>query len=62
MTGDSTLTFAEADTDESGALSEDELNALTVAQIRAIAEEKGYTITATRKADIISEFLTAQEG
>ena len=54
------MTFEEADTDESGTLSEDELNALTIAQIRAIAEEKGYTITATRKADMIAEFLEQQ--
>ena len=40
--------------------SEEELNALTKAQIRAIAEEKGYTITKTVNAEIIAEFLAAQ--
>jgi len=55
------ITVAEADTDSDGKLSEAELNALTIAQIKALATERGYTITATRKADIISEFL-AQEG
>lgn len=55
------ITAAEADTDSDDVLSEEELNALTVAQLKAIAAEKGYTITATRKADIIAEIL-AQEG
>ena len=55
------MTFSDADTDESGELSEAELNALTIAQIRAIAEEKGYTLTTSKKADIIAEFL-AQQG
>lgn len=54
-------TVAEADTDSDGKLSEDELNALTIAQIKALATELGYTITTTRKADIIAEFL-AQQG
>lgn len=35
---------------------------MTVAQIKALASEMGYTITATRKADIIAEFLAAQEA
>lgn len=38
------------------------LNELTITQIKQIAEEKGYKITATKKADIISEFLEQQEG
>lgn len=33
---------------------------MTIAQIKALAEELGYTITATRKADIIAEFLSQQ--
>lgn len=61
MTGDS-VTFEEADTDEDNTLSESELQALTIAQIKAIAGELGYTISATRKADIIAEFLTQQGG
>lgn len=56
------MTFEEADTDEDETLSESELQALTIAQIKAIAAEKGYTITATRKADIIAEFLAAQSA
>lgn len=51
----------EADTDNDGTLSEDELQALTIAQLKAVAAEKGYTITATKKADIIAEIL-AQQG
>ena len=35
---------------------------MTIAQIKALAIELGYTITATRKADIISEFLAEQEA
>lgn len=56
------MTAESADTDNDGTLSEEELSALTIAQIKAIASEKGYTITATRKADIIAEFLAAQSA
>lgn len=56
------ITAAEADTNSDDVLSEDELNALTVAQLKAIAAEKGYTITKTKKADIIAEILAAQAG
>lgn len=38
----------------------DELNSMTVDQIKAIAAAKGYTITKTVKAEIITEFLAAQ--
>lgn len=44
----------------SGKMSESELSDLTIAQIKSIAAEKGYTITASRKADIIAEFLEQQ--
>jgi hypothetical protein len=49
----------EIDTDESGTISEEELTALTVAQLKAYAAEKGITLTATRKADIVAEILAA---
>lgn len=39
----------------------EELNAMTIDQIKAIAEAKGYTITKTTKAEIITEFLAEQE-
>ncbi len=39
-----------------------ELEAMTIDQIKAIAETKGYTITKTTKAEIITEFLAAQTG
>jgi hypothetical protein len=39
---------------------EEELNAMTIAQIKALAEELGYTITASKKADIVTEFLSQQ--
>lgn len=35
---------------------------MTIAEIKALADELGYSITATRKADIINEFLSQQEG
>ena len=35
---------------------------MTIAEIKALADELGYTITATKKADIITEFLAQQEG
>lgn len=33
--------------------------ALTIAQLRALAAEKGITLTATRKDDIVAEILAA---
>lgn len=54
------MTAVEADTDNDGQLSEAELQALTIAQLKAIAAEKGYTITASKKADIIAEILAQQ--
>jgi hypothetical protein len=33
---------------------------MTIAQIKELATERGYTITATLKADIISQFLEQQ--
>lgn len=56
------MTFEEADTDGDDSLSESELQALTIAQLRAVAAEKGYTLTKTRKAEIIAEILAQQEG
>lgn len=41
---------------------EDELNVLTINAIKEIAAERGYEITATLKAEIISEFLAQQEA
>lgn len=38
----------------------EELSAMTIAQIKALATELGYTITKSVKADIISEFLSQQ--
>ncbi len=39
---------------------EEELNALTIDQIKIIAAAKGYAITKTVKAEIIAEFIAAQ--
>lgn len=35
---------------------------MTIAEIEALAESLGYSLTATVKADIIAEFLEAQDG
>jgi hypothetical protein len=59
ITGDS-VSFEEADSDGSGTLSQEELEALTVSQLRAIATEMGYTLTATKKDEIIAEILAQQ--
>ena len=56
------ITADEADTDSDGHLSESELSPLTLAQLRGIAAEKGYTITKTKKADIIAEILAQQSA
>lgn len=37
-----------------------DLEAMTIAEIQAIADERGYTITQSLKADIIQEFLAQQ--
>ncbi len=44
------------------AYTNEELNAMTVDRIKAIATVKGYTITKTTKAEIIAEFLAAQNA
>lgn len=51
-----------ADTDNSGDYSEDELSALTKAQISSLAAELGYEITGSTKAELIASFLQAQEN
>lgn len=40
----------------------DDLTAMTVARIKTLAAELGYSITKTLKADIIAEFLMQQDG
>lgn len=35
---------------------------MTIAQIKELANSLGYTITAAKKADIINQFLEAQNG
>ena len=40
----------------------EDLNGMTIAEIRSLANDMGYSITATKKADIISEFLVCQEA
>ena len=41
--------------------SESDLSVMTVAQIKSLAFDLGYSITKTIKADVIREFL-AQQG
>jgi hypothetical protein len=38
------------------------LNGMTIAEIKALASDLGYSITKTKKAEIIEEFLSQQEG
>jgi hypothetical protein len=33
---------------------------MTISEIKALADELGYTITTTKKAEIIAEFLAQQ--
>ncbi|GFI43657.1 hypothetical protein IMSAGC018_01332 [Lachnospiraceae bacterium] len=40
----------------------EDLEGMTISQIRTLAATLGYAITRTKKADIISEFLGRQEG
>lgn len=53
-----------ADSNSDGRLSEEELNALTKAQIAGLALELGYNgiDTSMTKAEMITAFLAAQEG
>lgn len=57
-----TMTLEEADTNSDNVLSQEELEALTVAQLKALAQELEITLTATTKAEIIAEILAAQEA
>ena len=50
----------EIDDDFEETYTEEELNALTVAQIETIAKAKGYTLTGSNKAEKIASFLAAQ--
>jgi len=38
----------------------EDLSAMTVAQIKSLAGDLGYSITKTLKADIINEFVSQQ--
>lgn len=51
-----------SDDDSSRVYTREELESLTIARIKEIAGERGYTITASLKADIIDEFLEQQQG
>lgn len=42
--------------------SAEDLNAMTISQIRSLAGGLGYSLTKTLKADLITEFLDQQEG
>lgn len=54
------MTAAEVDTNSDGQLSEEELSILTIPQLRALAAEKGYTVTGRTKAELIASILAAQ--
>ena len=53
---------AKADADGNKTITEAELNALTLAELKLLAKQKNITLTATTKADIITEILTALAG
>ena len=38
----------------------EDLSGMTIAQIKSLASERGYSITKTLKAEIIEEFLNQQ--
>lgn len=48
--------------DDYNGYTSDQLNKMTIDQIKDLAADNGYEITATIKADIISEFLAAQDA
>ncbi len=50
----------EIDDDYQETYTEEELNALTVAEIETIANAKGYTLTGSNKAEKIASFIAAQ--
>lgn len=52
--------IAGADSDSSGDYDADELGALTIAEIKQLAESLGYTISGSTKAELITSFLAAQ--
>ena len=43
------------------ACSERELSKMTVSQIKELAAKAGYSVTATKKAEIIRQFINQQE-
>ena len=45
---------------DADAYTEEQLNAMTISQITELADSLGYIITATKKAEIITEFLSQQ--
>lgn len=59
-----TVTLAEADANNDGEYSEDELTALTKAQLLTLAEtlNVGGVTSSNTKAEIIAAILAAQEG
>ena len=48
----------EADDEEEGSV---DLSSLTIAELKALANDRGYTVTSKKKADIIAE-IEAQEA
>ncbi len=49
--------LTDADTDSDETVTREELQAMTVAQLRALAKTLGITLTAAKKAEIIDEIL-----
>ena len=62
QTAKQTEDIAGADSDSSGDYDAEELGALTIAEIKKLAESLGYTISGSTKAELIASFLAAQEA
>jgi hypothetical protein len=54
------MVYAPSEDSTKESYTQEELNAMTISQIKSLAEEKGYTITKSVKDEIITEFLEQQ--
>lgn len=55
-----TMSFAVPEMSLFTVYTQEELESMTVKEIKEIADERGYLVTKTLKADIIEEFLSHQ--
>ena len=57
-----TMSFAVPETSLFTVYTQEDLESMTVKEIKEIADERGYTISKVLKADIIEEFLSQQNA